>query len=81
VTNEAIADFSHTATLLPLQIFDQNGNQVTDVSMISQYGGFAYPTASVVTPEPSSAWLLISAVTMLGLALRQRRLRSRLRAG
>jgi hypothetical protein len=58
------ADFSHTATLTGLQVFDSSGNPVSNPAFGSA-AGVQY-TVNGVAPEPASALLIGAGLLTVG---------------
>ena len=65
-TTGGTVDFAETATLSDIEVFDANGNPVSDFTVSSQ-SGTHYPLSSQVTgvPEPGTAALLLCGATSL----------------
>lgn len=65
------ADFGHTAILTGLEVFDTNMNPVQGETFDSALGG-TYSSTGVV-PEPSSLWIVTTALLILGVAYLRKR--------
>lgn len=61
------ANFLHTMAVTGLEVLDSSGKPVTRFSVDSALGGIYSTNGIVPTPEPSSAFLLISAAALLPL--------------
>lgn len=66
---EAISDFLDPTTIASAAVYDANGNLVPGASIISD-SGYSPPTAA---PEPSSLFLLSTAIAGLGVTMGRRR--------
>jgi PEP-CTERM motif len=66
---ESAADFSNTATLTAVQLFDATGQPVSDFRLVTGSGA-VYANA---VPEPSVALLFLVGLAALGTRCRQRR--------
>jgi len=70
-----LVDFFNTASLQALQVFDSNGTQIQNASVLSD-SGFSYAVAGAPTSVPEPASLLLLGTGLLGMsAFRYRRRR------
>lgn len=65
-------DFSNTATMMAINIYDENGDLLEDARLVGE-GGFVYDPPGVAIPEPSSAAILLGVGCLF--AARRRRAR------
>lgn len=70
-------DFSNTASLGPIGVFDSFGQRDLSARIISQGGGVNY---AVATPEPATWAMLVAGFSAIGAILRYRRRRRSLLA-
>jgi PEP-CTERM motif len=68
VTNST-GSANFTATLLPLEFFDSNGDLLTDVQVTSDTGtNYQVAGSAVPTPEPGTLFLLAAGLLFLGVS-------------
>lgn len=68
------SDFSHTADLTEVELFDENMNPLTGVQLVSE-SGFDYQDNVISSvPEPNAFWLLLGGVIAVAPSLRRGRI-------
>lgn len=61
----AIADYSHTLTFDSLNVYDTDGNDITNQTVLGFY------SQSLPVPEPSVPQMMFAGLLLLGMARRQ----------